>query len=97
MKLNNAILYVHSELHNEAREIQTPNLVIWSHTRYRCAIAPCSDRGTSKNNFEHSPISPNEQPVLATHFIHTKNEGKEVRIPECLCALWNGQTIKVLP
>ena len=25
---------------NEAREIQTPNLVIWSHTRCRCAIAP---------------------------------------------------------
>ena len=33
---------------NEAREIRTPNLLIWSQTRYRCAIAPsvimdCSD------------------------------------------------------
>ncbi len=25
---------------NEAREIRTPNLLIWSQTRYRCAIAP---------------------------------------------------------
>ena len=25
---------------NEAREIGTPNLLIWSQTRYRCAIAP---------------------------------------------------------
>ena len=43
MRLNNAILSVHSELHNEAREIRTPNLVIWSHMRYRCAIAPLED------------------------------------------------------
>ena len=28
---------------DEAREIPTPNLVIWSHTRYRCAIAPLED------------------------------------------------------
>ncbi len=27
-------------LANEAREIRTPNLLIWSQTRYRCAIAP---------------------------------------------------------
>ena len=26
---------------NEAREIRTPNLLIWSQTRCRCAIAPC--------------------------------------------------------
>ena len=25
---------------NERREIRTPNLVIWSQTRYRCAIQP---------------------------------------------------------
>ena len=25
---------------NEAREIRTPNLLIWSQTRCRCAIAP---------------------------------------------------------
>ena len=25
---------------SEAREIRTPNLLIWSQTRYRCAIAP---------------------------------------------------------
>ena len=25
---------------NEGREIQTPNLLIWSQTRYRCAIPP---------------------------------------------------------
>ena len=25
---------------DEAREIRTPNLLIWSQTRYRCAIAP---------------------------------------------------------
>ena len=28
---------------NEAREIRTPNLLIWSQTRCRCAIAPCFD------------------------------------------------------
>ena len=27
----------------EAREIRTPNLVIWSHTRYRCAKALLED------------------------------------------------------
>ena len=27
-------------LQSEAREIRTPNLLIWSQTRYRCAIAP---------------------------------------------------------
>ena len=27
-------------MENEAREIRTPNLLIWSQTRYRCAIAP---------------------------------------------------------
>ena len=27
----------------EAREIRTPNLLIWSQTRYRCAIAPLQD------------------------------------------------------
>jgi hypothetical protein len=27
-------------LENEAREIRTPNLLIWSQTRCRCAIAP---------------------------------------------------------
>ena len=26
---------------NEAREIRTPNLLIWSQTRCHCAIAPC--------------------------------------------------------
>ena len=26
---------------NEGREIRTPNLLIWSQTRCRCAIAPC--------------------------------------------------------
>ncbi len=25
---------------NEGREIRTPNLLIWSQTRYRCAIPP---------------------------------------------------------
>ena len=27
-------------MENEAREIRTPNLLIWSQTRYRCTIAP---------------------------------------------------------
>ena len=27
-------------MENEAREIRTPNLLIWSQPRYRCAIAP---------------------------------------------------------
>ena len=27
-------------MRDEARNIQTPNLLIWSQTRYRCAIAP---------------------------------------------------------
>ena len=35
---------VHAISHNEAREIRTPNLVIWSHTRCRCAIAPLETR-----------------------------------------------------
>jgi hypothetical protein len=30
-----------SKTQNEAREIRTPNLLIWSQTRCRCAIAPC--------------------------------------------------------
>ena len=28
---------------NEAREIRTPNLLIWNQTRCRCAIAPLDD------------------------------------------------------
>ena len=29
---------------NEDREIRTPNLLIWSQTRYRCAISPVPNR-----------------------------------------------------
>jgi hypothetical protein len=29
---------------NEGREIRTPNLLIWSQTRCRCAIPPCSSK-----------------------------------------------------
>ena len=32
---------------NEGREIRTPNLLIWSQTRYRCAIAPMFCYGLS--------------------------------------------------
>ena len=32
---------------NEAREIRTPNLLIWSQTRCRCAIAPLENKCTS--------------------------------------------------
>ena len=32
---------------NEAREIRTPNLLIWSQTRCRCAIAPREGSGSS--------------------------------------------------
>jgi hypothetical protein len=28
------------EIENDRREIRTPNLLIWSQTRYRCAIQP---------------------------------------------------------
>ena len=31
-----------AEAQHEAREIRTPNLLIWSQTRCRCAIAPVS-------------------------------------------------------
>lgn len=35
------VLVFHCEYSkNEAREIRTPNLLIWSQTRCRCAIAP---------------------------------------------------------
>ena len=34
-------------LTNEASEIRTPNLLIWSRTRYRCAIAPVASVGRS--------------------------------------------------
>ena len=34
-----ALYDVHSQ-ENEARAIRTPNRLIWSQTRYRCAIAP---------------------------------------------------------
>ena len=33
---------------NEAREIRAPNLLIWSQTRCRCAIAPMRDYASSK-------------------------------------------------
>ena len=36
-------IYIHQSVQkitNEARYIQTPNLLIWSQTRCRCAIAP---------------------------------------------------------
>ena len=32
---------------NEGREIRTPNLLIWSQTRYRCAIHPMLAMATS--------------------------------------------------
>jgi hypothetical protein len=31
-----------ADVQNEDREIRTPNLLIWSQTRYRCAISPCA-------------------------------------------------------
>ena len=33
---------------SEGREIRTPNLLIWSQTRYRCAIPPCSTSSHQK-------------------------------------------------
>ena len=35
---------------NEGREIRTPNLLIWSQTRYRCAIHPMLAMATSAKN-----------------------------------------------
>ena len=34
---------------NEARKIRTPKLLIWSQTRYLCAIAPSSERSYFSN------------------------------------------------
>ncbi len=45
---------------NEAREIRTPNLLIWSQTRCRCAIAPWTwgqltyNASIVKHNWQHS-------------------------------------------
>ena len=33
---------------NEGREIRTPNLLIWSQTRCRCAIPPCEPLGRAQ-------------------------------------------------
>jgi hypothetical protein len=33
-----------ADVPNEDREIRTPNLLIWSQTRYRCAISPVWNR-----------------------------------------------------
>ena len=45
---------------NEAREIRTPNLLIWSQTRCRCAIAPCCES-------PNTAIPPN--PHHPSHFL----------------------------
>ena len=45
-RLHNDTILAHgrAEHQNEGREIRTPNLLIWSQTRYRCAIPPNDHR-----------------------------------------------------
>ena len=41
--------FLRFQLQNEARAIRTPNRLIWSQTRYRCAIAPPQGRIPKSN------------------------------------------------
>ena len=60
-----------ADVQNEDREIQTPNLLIWSQTRYRCAIslvpnrAHCHSSGTiKKKRLSTTPLMQNNSPHL---------------------------------
>lgn len=48
-----------SQRANEAREIRTPNLLIWSQTRCRCAIAPCFHVPSSASHPLHDFVASN--------------------------------------
>ena len=58
-----------ADVQNEDREIRTPNLLIWSQTRYRCAISPVPNRAhchssdtIKKKRLSTTPLMQNNSP-----------------------------------
>ena len=55
---------------NEDREIRTPNLLIWSQTRYRCAISPVQNRARRDTSDTNNKKRLNTAPLMQTNSPH---------------------------
>ena len=70
---------------NEAREIRTPNLLIWSQTRCRCAIAPLEyllTGGTTTRVPADSSLLPSKKKLHGTRGAHATST-PVASLPNC--------------
>ena len=59
-----------ADVPNEDREIRTPNLLIWSQTRYRCAISPVQNRARRHTSDTNNKKRLNTAPLMQTNSPH---------------------------
>jgi hypothetical protein len=74
-------LYIFGFWQNEAREIRTPNLLIWSQTRCRCAIAPL----IANSSIACLAQCIHSEQIIGTHHSNARHEDSFPMVSRFLC------------
>jgi hypothetical protein len=86
-----------ADVRNEDREIRTPNLLIWSQTRYRCAISPVCNRTRRHTSDSNNKKRLSTTPLMQTNSPHWGlNPGPSVYKTDALPLSYRGAGPRIL-